>query len=330
MLSKKSILITGGTGSFGYGFVKRLISKKIFFKRLVVYSRDEFKQYQMKNELGINNHQKIRFFIGDVRDKDRLKMALEGINIVIHAAALKQVDTAEYNPFEYIKTNIIGAQNLIHSCFETGVEKLIALSTDKAVSPVNLYGATKLCSDKLFLAANNIKGKKKIKISIARYGNVMGSRGSILPFFLKMKNKGYFPITHEEMTRFNLSIFEAVDFVLKCIKNLRGGEIFLPKMSSFAIKDLAKVINPRNKIKIIGIRPGEKIDEEMITVNNNCNAFDLENQFVIAETKPAYNFYLKKYKKVKKNFLYNSRVNSEFMNINKLKKNIEEYKLGKD
>lgn len=254
----KTILITGGTGSFGKAFVNYIVSEKIKLKKLIVYSRDEFKQFQMAEEFPLAKYPFMRYFLGDVRDRDRLSLALDGVDIVIHAAALKQVPSAEYNPIEYIKTNILGAQNIIEASLDNGVQKVIALSTDKAASPINLYGATKLCSDKLFVAANNIKGSKRITFSVIRYGNVMGSRGSVIPFFLKMKEKGFFPITDIKMTRFNISLNDAVKLVSWSVKSLRGGEILVPKIPSYKITDVAKAISVNTKLKIVGIRPGEK------------------------------------------------------------------------
>ena len=265
----KSILITGGTGSFGQNFVDQVLKKYKDIKRLVIFSRDELKQSIMMEEYPANKYPNLRFFLGDLRDKERIHRAMYGIDIVIHAAALKHVPAAEYNPFEFVKTNVIGAQNLIEACLDNKPENVIAISTDKAVSPLNLYGATKLASDKLFLAANNIKGNKNIKFSIARYGNVMASRGSVMPFFLEHKKKGYLPITNLNMTRFNISINQAVEFVIWTLKNNIGGEIFIPKCPSYKITDLAKAIDKKCKLKIIGIRPGEKIEEELISKAEN-------------------------------------------------------------
>ena len=279
MLNNKSILITGGTGTFGKAFVKKII-ETYKIKRLVIFSRDEFKQYEMSKTFPSSKFPFIRFFIGDVRDKNRLSLAFKNIDLVIHAAALKQVDTAEYNPFEYINTNIIGAENVIQASLNSDVKQVIALSTDKAASPINLYGATKLCSDKLFIAANNIKGSKNIKFSVVRYGNVLGSRGSVLPMFLNLKNN-IFPITDTRMTRFNITIDEAIKFVLKSIKEAFGGEIFIPKIPSYRIVDVAKAVNNNCKLKLIGIRPGEKLHEEMITASDSYNSLELKDYYVI-------------------------------------------------
>ena len=275
MLKNKSILVTGGTGSFGRAFSNHIMKKYKNIKKLIIFSRDELKQHEMAKTFSKKDLQKLRFFIGDVRDKERLKMALEDVDILIHAAALKQVPTAEYNPHEYIKTNILGAQNIVEACLDTKVKKVIALSTDKAAAPINLYGATKLCSDKLFAAANNLKGKKKISFSMVRYGNVLGSRGSILKEFIKQSKKGKINITDKSMTRFNISLEDAIKMVEWSIKNSLGGEIFVPKLKSFKITDFAKAICPKCKLVTIGVRPGEKIHEEMITSSDSYYTFDL-------------------------------------------------------
>ena len=337
MLNNKSILITGGTGSFGKAFVKKILYKyKI--KRLVVFSRDEFKQYEMSKIFPNSKYPCMRYFIGDVRDKDRLNQAFNNIDIVIHAAALKQVDTAEYNPFEYISTNIMGAENVIRASLNNNIKQVIALSTDKAASPINLYGATKLCSDKLFIAANNITGSKKIKFSVVRYGNVLGSRGSVVPMFLSLKGKE-FPITDKRMTRFNITIDQAVNFVLTCMKYSFGGEIFVPKIPSYRIIDVAKAINPNCKIKIIGIRPGEKLHEEMITLSDGFNSLELNDFFVILpklnlsknynKKQNEYvlkNYYLnkKKAKRLQENFSYNSLDNQKYLSIKEIKEIIKD------
>jgi len=280
-MNGKTILITGGTGSFGKKFVETVL-KKFSPKKIIIYSRDELKQFEMQNDPKYKKEGVLmRYFIGDVRDEKRLIRAMEGVDIVVHAAALKQVPAAEYNPFEAVKTNIIGGQNVIDACFETGVKKVIALSTDKAAAPINLYGATKLTSDKLFIAANNYRGTRDIKFSVVRYGNVMGSRGSVVPFFMEKKNSGVLPITDERMTRFNITLQEGVDFVLSCFERMWGGELFVPKIPSFKVTDLAKAIAPECKIEIIGLRPGEKIHEEMITEADALNTIEFENYFVI-------------------------------------------------
>ena len=251
-LNNKTILITGGTGSFGKAFVKKILFSKIKYKKIIIFSRDEFKQYSFQSEIDPKYLKKIRFFLGDVRDKERLKSALEGVDILVHAAALKQVPTAEYNPIEFVKTNIIGAQNIIETCIEKKVSNIIALSTDKASSPINLYGATKLCSDKLFLAANNIKGNRKIKFSVLRYGNVMMSRGSVIPFFLKRKK--VMPVTSKHMTRFSITLDESIDFCIEALRISTGGEIFVPKLRGYRILDLVKAINKNAKVKVVVIR----------------------------------------------------------------------------
>ncbi len=283
-LDNKTVLITGGTGSFGKGFVKTVLSQCPNIRRLVVLSRDELKQYEMEQVFSAAKNPGIRYFIGDVRNEDRLRRALEGIEIVIHAAALKQVPTAEYNPFECIQTNVLGAQNLIEACLDTGVKRVVALSSDKAAAPINLYGATKLCSDKLFIAANNIRGHRDIRFSVVRYGNVMGSRGSVIPFFLSQRHTGVLPITHPEMTRFNICLQEGVDMVLWAIENARGGEIFVPKIPSYRITDLAEAIGPDCRHPVVGIRPGEKIHEEMITTADSLNTVDLGIYYAILPT----------------------------------------------
>lgn len=275
MLNQASILITGGTGSFGKAFVKRVLQQYPHIKRLVVFSRDELKQFEMGQLFSEAEYPQIRYFIGDIRDEARLRRALEGIDIVVHAAALKQVPAAEYNPFECIKTNILGAQNLIEACLDSGVQNVVALSTDKAAAPINLYGATKLCSDKLFVAANNIKGSRDIRFSVVRYGNVMGSRGSVIPFFLDKRKTGVLPITDVEMTRFNISLDEGVDMVLWALENALGGEVLVPKIPSYRITDVAQAIDPEAEHPVIGIRPGEKVHEEMITESDSFNTVDL-------------------------------------------------------
>lgn len=261
----KSILLTGGTGSFGTAFVDYLLRHKVPLKKIIIFSRDELKQFEMSKIYNENKYPCMRYFIGDVRDKERVKMAFRDVDIVVHAAALKQVPAAEYNPVEYIKTNIIGAQNIIEASLDTNIQKVIALSTDKASSPINLYGATKLCSDKLFVSANNIIGSKNLIFSVIRYGNVMGSRGSVLHNFIEQKSNKMFEITDVKMTRFNITIKEAINFVIERLSSMKGGEIFVPKIPSFRIIDLAKAVSEKCKIKITGIRLGEKLHEEMIS-----------------------------------------------------------------
>ena len=282
MLNYKSILITGGTGSFGKKFTEIILKRYPEIKRLVIFSRDELKQYEMSLLYPENKFPQVRFFIGDVRDLSRLKRALEGIDLIIHTAALKQVPIAEYNPDEFIKTNIMGAQNVIEAALSTNIKTVIALSTDKAAAPINLYGATKLVSDKLFIAANNIKGNRDIRFSVVRYGNVMGSRGSVIPFFLqKAKNGNILPITHKDMTRFNISLEDGVEMVLWAINNALGGEIFVPKIPSYKIETVAKAIAPNATLVDIGIRPGEKLHEEMITESDSYNTIEFERYYAI-------------------------------------------------
>ena len=318
-LNNKTILITGGTGSFGKAFVKKILFSKIKYKKIIIFSRDEFKQYSFQSEIDPKYLKKIRFFLGDVRDKERLKSALEGVDILVHAAALKQVPTAEYNPIEFVKTNIIGAQNIIETCIEKKVSNIIALSTDKASSPINLYGATKLCSDKLFLAANNIKGNRKIKFSVLRYGNVMMSRGSVIPFFLKRKK--VMPVTSKHMTRFSITLDESIDFCIEALRISTGGEIFVPKLRGYRILDLVKSINKNAKVKVVGIRQGEKINEELISSYDAKYTFESKNFYVIFSNNNYKNKNLS-FKKVDKNFSYRSD-KCEFFTIDELKVKIQ-------
>ncbi len=288
MLKGRSLLVTGGTGSFGKKFVETILNRYPEIKRLVIYSRDELKQFEMTQHFPDSKYGQIRYFIGDVRDKERLLRAFEGIDIVIHAAALKQVPACEYNPFEAVKTNILGAQNVIEAAIACGVQLVVALSTDKAAAPINLYGATKLCSDKLFVAANNFRGKRDLKFSVVRYGNVMGSRGSVIPFFLERKKNGVLPITDERMTRFNITLDEGVTLVLYALENMWGGEIFVPKIPSYRILDLAEAIGPDCRREIVGIRPGEKVHEEMITETDAMVTVEFKNYFVILPSTPLW------------------------------------------
>ena len=329
----KTILITGGTGSFGQNFSLRILKENLV-KKLIIFSRDEMKQYQMRLKLeGLNLHKKSRFFIGDIRDFDRVKLALKDVDIVIHAAALKIVDAAEYNPIEFVKTNIYGAENIAKAAIESNIEKVIALSTDKAVNPVNLYGATKLASDKLFVAANNlIDRKSKLKFSIVRYGNVVGSRGSVIPFFKNIFKSGkkYLPITDKNMTRFWITLDQSVEFVISSLMVMRGGETFIPKMPSFNIIDIAKVIAPKLPIKRIGIRPGEKIDEVLCSRDEAHCTYEFKDHYIVMPTIKFENLkhyegsYLKSGKIVNKNFEYNSRNNKIFLSIKDLTKKISE------
>lgn len=283
MLNNQSVLITGGTGSFGKMFVKTILRDYPDVKKIIIYSRGELKQFNMKQMYPEKEYPQMRYFIGDVRDGERLQRACEGVDVIIHAAAIKQVDTAEYNPEECIKTNIHGAQNVINAALATGVKHVVALSTDKACAPINLYGATKLCSDKLFVAANNITGFKNIKFSVVRYGNVMGSRGSVIPFFISKRNNSAteLPVTDLRMTRFNISLEAGVNLVMFAIGHHLGGEIFIPKIPSYRITDVAKAIAPNLPVVEIGIRPGEKLHEEMITVTDALNTIDLGKYFAI-------------------------------------------------
>jgi UDP-N-acetylglucosamine 4,6-dehydratase/5-epimerase len=327
-LKNKSILITGGTGSFGSSLLNRLVSlKKNTPKKIIVFSRDELKQYELSQEFPENDFPQLRFFLGDIRDKQRLKMAFENVDYVIHAAALKQVPTAEYNPIEFIKTNVIGSQNIIEAAIETNVKKVIALSTDKASSPINLYGATKLCADKLFLSANTLVGKKITSFSVVRYGNVFGSRGSVIPFFLNLiKQKKQLIVTDTKMTRFNIDLDDAINLVINVINSSVGGEIFVPKISSYRILDIVKAFQNTNKIKIIGIRPGEKIHEELISKAESYNTFDAGKYFIISGNQKSLNIYnKKKIKKFKPGHSYNSLDNSDFLTIKEIKKLIEKY-----
>ena len=277
----KSILVTGGTGSFGKAFIRRLLELPDSPKRIVIFSRDELKQYEMSCDRAFSDNQTLRYFLGDIRDKERVQRALEGIDFVVHAAALKQVPAAEYNPFEFIKTNVIGGQNLIEAALDSGVTRIVALSTDKAAAPANLYGATKLCSDKLFVAANAIKGERDFRTSVVRYGNVMGSRGSVIPFFNSIKATGVLPITHPDMTRFNITLDEGVDMVLWAIENMLGGEVFVPKIPSYRILDVAEAVCPACEKPVVGIRPGEKLHEEMITRSDAPTTIDLGAYYAI-------------------------------------------------
>jgi UDP-N-acetylglucosamine 4,6-dehydratase/5-epimerase len=321
MLHNKSILITGGTGSFGKKFVATVLAKYPDIKRLVIYSRDELKQFEMAQQFSPQTYKGLRYFIGDVRDGSRFNRACEGIDIIVHAAALKQVPTAEYNPFEAVKTNILGAQNVIEAALDQGVQTVVALSTDKAAAPINLYGATKLVSDKLFIAANNIKGTRNLRFSVVRYGNVMGSRGSVIPFFLNKRKEGTLPITHMDMTRFNISLEEGVNMVLFAIEHAIGGEIFVPKIPSYKIDVLAQAIAPSCKIEDIGIRPGEKLHEEMITASDSYNTIDVGTYYAILPSDADMNKYLTTYnaKMVEKGFTYNSGENNEWLSVEDLR-----------
>ena len=331
-LAHASILLTGGTGSFGKAFVKTILARFPAIKRLVIFSRDELKQFEMAQLFPAAEHPTVRFFIGDIRDADRLRRAMEGIDIVVHAAALKQVPTAEYNPFECIKTNVLGAQNVIDACLDSGVRRVVALSSDKAAAPTNLYGATKLCSDKLFVAANNIKGRRDLRFSVVRYGNVMGSRGSVIPFFLERKKTGVLPITDPTMTRFNITLQEGVEMVLWSIAHAWGGEILVPKIPSYRITDVAEAIGPDCEHPVIGVRPGEKIHEEMITSSDSYNTVDLGDYFAILPSGAA--FTREEYcrqtggRPVATGFCYESGTNKDFLTVEELRQMIAEQLLN--
>lgn len=328
-LNGKSILITGGTGSFGKEFVKTILSRWPDVKRLVIYSRDEQKQFVMAHEYPESKYPQLRFFIGDVRDFERLKRACQGVDYIIHAAAMKHVHIAEYNPDECVKTNIGGAENVIRAALETLVEKVVALSTDKACAPINLYGATKLTSDKLFIAANNIRGAKDIRFSVVRYGNVMGSNGSVMPFFLNKRKEGVLPITDPGMTRFNISLQEGVEMVLHALETAWGGELFVPKIPSYRIMDVAEAIAPECEHRIVGIRPGEKIHEEMITSSDSFTTYDLGKYYAIVPQTPAWeiNDFVRHFnaQKVPAGFYYNSGTNTAWLDVAKIRQLITRY-----
>jgi UDP-N-acetylglucosamine 4,6-dehydratase (inverting) len=326
----KSILITGGTGSLGKALTKYILTKYPEIKRLVIFSRDEQKQFEMEQDFPQKVYPQIRYFIGDVRDQERLERAFTNIDYVIHAAAMKHVHIAEYNPDECVKTNVGGAQNVINAALKTNVERVVALSTDKACAPINLYGATKLTSDKLFIAANNIKGKRDIKFSVVRYGNVMGSNGSVIPFFIKKKKTdGILPITVASMTRFNISLQGGVDMVMHALETSWGGEVFVPKIPSYRIIDVAEAIGPECQKPIIGIRPGEKIHEEMITSSDSFFTYDLGKYYVILPQTPNWKTadFIAQFKaeKVEEGFSYNSNNNAEWETIGGLRKLIKEF-----
>jgi len=331
-LDSASILVTGGTGSFGQQFIRAVLDRKSD-TRVVVYSRDELKQYEMAQKFPRSRFPGIRFFIGDVRDKDRLVHAMEGVDTVVHAAALKQVPAAEYNPFECIKTNVLGAQNVIDAAMTHGVRRVVALSTDKAAAPINLYGATKLCSDKLFVAANNYRGHRDIKLSVVRYGNVMGSRGSVIPFFLERRKDGVLPITDERMTRFNITLEEGVELVMQALVTMWGGEIFVPKIPSYRITDVAEAIAPGCRREVVGIRPGEKLHEEMITETDGFNSIEFDRYFVILPSMPLWDE--EKFRQAFDGrrcvvgFKYSSGTNDRFLTVDELRALIDAHVAGK-
>lgn len=327
--SSSRVLVTGGTGSFGKAFIERVLKDYSNVNRIIVYSRDELKQWEMQQIYPASKYPQLRFFLGDVRDRDRLRRALERVDTVVHAAALKQVPAAEYNPIEFINTNVLGAENLVQACLDTDVKRLVALSTDKAAAPINLYGATKLCSDKLFIAANNIKGERNLCFSVVRYGNVMGSRGSVIPFFLKNAKNGVLPITDPQMTRFNISLQEGVEMVLWSLANALGGELFVPKIPSYRIADVAEAIGPNCEKPIIGIRPGEKIHEEMITSSDSFTTIDLGSYYAIlpsdGSVRQSYNLAGITFTSVPECFSYDSGTNPDFLSVNKLRALIREH-----
>lgn len=329
MLSGKSILITGGTGSFGKKFVETVLTRYPGIKRLVVFSRDELKQYEMSQVFSAERYPQLRYFIGDVRDKDRLSRAMEGIDIVVHAAALKHVPVCEYNPFEAVKTNVLGAQNVIEAAIDRKVTRVVALSTDKAAAPINLYGATKLASDKLFVAANNFKGAHDIRFSVVRYGNVMGSRGSVIPFFIEQAKSGVLPITDERMTRFNISLDEGVDLVFYALEHMWGGEIFVPKIPSYRITEVAKAICPDCELSVVGIRPGEKLHEEMITETDSLSTVELADKYVILPSIPLWDVaeFMAEFggKMCDPGFRYSSGENDQWLSVEDLRRLVREY-----
>lgn len=327
--SGKTLLITGGTGSLGRALTKHIFESYPNIKKLIIYSRDEQKQYQMALEYPVSDYPQIRFFIGDVRDYDRLRRAMEQVDYVIHAAAMKHVPIAEYNPDECIKTNVGGAENVIRACLSTNVSKVVALSTDKACAPINLYGATKLTSDKLFIAANNITGSKNLRFSVVRYGNVMGSNGSVIPFFMDKKKEGILPITDPTMTRFNISLQGGVDMVMHALEHAWGGELFIPKIPSYRITDVAEAIGPECEKPIIGIRPGEKIHEEMITSSDSFFTYDLGEYYVILPSTHTWKLedFITTFdaKKVAQGFSYDSGNNTEWETVESMRKLIKEH-----
>lgn len=323
------LLITGATGSFGKAFIGHLLTRYPEIRRVVVFSRDELKQWELQQLYPESRYPQLRFFLGDVRDQARLRRALERVDTVVHAAALKQVPAAEYNPFEFIRTNVLGAQNLIEACLDSGVERLVALSTDKAAAPVNLYGATKLCSDKLFIAANNFVGDRELRFSVVRYGNVMGSRGSVIPFFLERASTGVLPITDPRMTRFNISLQEGVEMVMWALEHARGGELLVPRIPSYRLNDVAEAIGPSCSKPITGIRPGEKIHEEMITASDSFSTVDLGRYFAILPTSgpsaPAAYCQATGATPVAEGFAYNSGSNPEFLSVEQIRELIRQH-----
>jgi UDP-N-acetylglucosamine 4,6-dehydratase (inverting) len=330
VLNEQAILITGGTGSFGRKVV-RTILERFKPRRLLVFSRDELKQFEMAQEFPIERYPCLRYFLGDVRDIDRLKEALPGVDVIIHAAAIKQVPAAEYNPFEAVRTNVVGAQNVIRAAISRRVRRVIALSTDKAANPINLYGATKLCSDKLFIAGNAMSGHAGTVFSVVRYGNVIGSRGSIIPYFLKMRRSGVLPITDKRMTRFSITLAQAANFVLRCLGQMHGGELFVPRIPSYRLMDVAQAIAPEAQIKFIGIRPGEKLHEQLITVDDARKTMEFRDHFVI---QPDFGWWTKQEhleesggQRCPEGFSYSSGTNTEWLTVNHIREMVDEYYL---
>ena len=328
-LSGASVMVTGGTGSFGRAFVAEVLRRWPSIERLVVYSRDELKQFEMAQAFGEDRYPAMRYFIGDVRDRDRLMRAMEGVDIVVHAAALKHVPVCEYNPFEAIKTNVLGAQNVIDCAMDRGVTRVVALSTDKAAAPINLYGATKLCADKLFIAANNYKGSRDLRLSVVRYGNVMGSRGSVIPFFLSKRDAGELPITDVRMTRFNITLDGGVELVLRALGDMRGGELYVPKIPSYRITDVAEAVAPGATHRIVGIRPGEKLHEDLITETDALVTAQFEDYFVILPARPAWDtadFVRESHGEMcETGFRYTSGTNTEWLSVDDLRRLIREH-----
>lgn len=327
--STARILITGGTGSFGKAFVAEVLKRYPQIKRVVIYSRDELKQWELQQHYPQQEYPNLRFFLGDVRDRERLRRALEGIDTVVHAAALKQVPAAEYNPIEFINTNVLGAENLVQACLDSDVKRVVALSTDKAAAPINLYGATKLCSDKLFIAANNIIGKRDLSFSVVRYGNVMGSRGSVIPYFLGKAKSGVLPITHPDMTRFNISLSDGVSMVFWALQHAFGGELFVPKIPSYRITDVAEAIAPKCEKPIVGIRPGEKLHEQMITNSDSPTTIDLGDYYAILPSDGSLlGLYREKginFSCVDNNFVYDSSSNPDFLSVQQIRELIRQH-----
>ena len=327
--STARFLISGGTGSFGKAFVAEVLKRYPQIKRVVIYSRDELKQWELQQHYPQQEYPNLRFFLGDVRDRERLRRALEGIDTVVHAAALKQVPAAEYNPIEFINTNVLGAENLVQACLDSDVKRVVALSTDKAAAPINLYGATKLCADKLFIAANNIIGKRDLSFSVVRYGNVMGSRGSVIPYFLGKAKSGVLPITHPDMTRFNISLSDGVSMVFWALQHALGGELFVPKIPSYRITDVAEAIAPKCEKPIVGIRPGEKLHEQMITNSDSPTTIDLGDYYAILPSDGSLlGLYREKginFSSVDNNFVYDSSSNPDFLSVQQIRELIRQH-----